>query len=206
MVEAVDTAPLRAHVRLLGDMLGKIIRENAGEALFERVEQIRLSSKAAQDSDTWETLDQLLASLEEQEFLIIARAFSQFLNLANIADQQHTTSVNTEAHFSASATLQSTLRVLQTKAKDTDIQDAIERLHIDLVLTAHPTEITRRTLIHKHRALSDCLATLDSTSLTDISRQQTQRRIAELISQIWHTEDFRIDRPTPVDEARWVLP
>ena len=52
MVEAVDTAPLRAHVRLLGDMLGKIIRENAGEALFERVEQIRLSSKAAQDSDT----------------------------------------------------------------------------------------------------------------------------------------------------------
>ena len=62
MVEAVDTAPLRAHVRLLGDMLGKIIRENAGEALFERVEQIRLSSKAAQDSDTWETLDQLLAS------------------------------------------------------------------------------------------------------------------------------------------------
>ena len=53
MIEAVDTAPLRAHVRLLGDMLGKIIRDNAGEALFERVEQIRLSSKAAQDSDTW---------------------------------------------------------------------------------------------------------------------------------------------------------
>ena len=137
MVEAVDTAPLRAHVRLLGDMLGKIIRENAGEALFERVEQIRLSSKAAQDSDTWETLDQLLASLEEQEFLIIARAFSQFLNLANIADQQHTTSVKTEAHFSASATLQSTLRVLQTKAKDTDIQDAIEKLHIDQIGRAH---------------------------------------------------------------------
>ena len=174
MVEAVDTAPLRAHVRLLGDMLGKIIRENAGEALFERVEQIRLSSKAAQDSDTWETLDQLLASLEEQEFLIIARAFSQFLNLANIADQQHTTSVKTEAHFSASATLQSTLRVLQTKAKDTDIQDAIERLHIDLVLTAHPTEITRRTLIQprterlscdaRQRLVDGHLQTTDSTS------------------------------------------
>jgi phosphoenolpyruvate carboxylase len=203
MVEAVDTAPLRAHVRLLGDMLGKIIRDNAGEALFERVEQIRLSSKEAQDSDTWEALDQLLASLEEQEFLTIARAFSQFLNLANIADQQHTTSVHNESHFSASATLQKTLRVLETNAKDTGIQDAIEALHIDLVLTAHPTEITRRTLIHKHRALNDCLAALDSAALTDISRQQTQRRIAELISQIWHTEDFRNERPTPVDEARW---
>ncbi|MEK9933411.1 MAG: phosphoenolpyruvate carboxylase [Luminiphilus sp.] len=203
MVEVVDTAPLRTHVRLLGDILGKIIRDNAGEKLFNRVEDIRLSSKEAQDSDTWEALDQLLASLEEQEFLVIARAFSQFLNLANIADQQHTTSVQTAAHLTASATLQRTLRVLQTKAKDTDIQQAIADLHIDLVLTAHPTEITRRTLIHKHRALSDCLAALDSAALTDMTRQQTQRRIAELISQIWHTEDFRTQRPTPVDEARW---
>lgn len=203
MVEAVNTAPLRAHVRLLGDILGKIIRDNAGEALFERVEQIRLSSKEAQDSDSWDALDRLLASLEEQEFLIIARAFSQFLNLANIADQQHTTAVHTEPHFSASATLQKTLRVLETKAKDQDIQKAISDLHIDLVMTAHPTEITRRTLIHKHRALNDCLATLDNAALTDTARQQTQRRIAELISQIWHTEDFRTERPTPVDEARW---
>jgi len=203
MVEAVDTAPLRAHVRLLGDILGKIIRDTAGDALFERIEDIRLSSKEAQDSDSWDALDRLLASLEEQEFLIIARAFSQFLNLANIADQHHTTAVHTEAHFSASATLQKTLRVLETKAKDKDIQRAISDLHMDLVMTAHPTEITRRTLIHKHRALSDCLATLDSAALTDTARQQIQRRIAELISQIWHTEDFRTERPTPVDEARW---
>ncbi len=203
MVEVVDTAPLRAHVRLLGDILGKIIRDNAGQALFDRVEQIRLSSKEAQERDTWDSLDQLLASLEESEFLLIARAFSQFLNLANIADQQHTTSVHTECHFSASATLQKTLRVLQTKAKDTEIQAAIEALHMDLVLTAHPTEITRRTLIHKHRALSECLNALDSAALTDMSRQRTQRRIAELIAQIWHTDEFRTDRPTPVDEARW---
>ncbi|MEL0008159.1 MAG: phosphoenolpyruvate carboxylase, partial [Luminiphilus sp.] len=79
MVEVVDTTPLRAHVRLLGDILGKIIRENGGQTLFDRVEQIRLSSKEAQESDTWEMLDQLLASLEESEFLLIARAFSQFL-------------------------------------------------------------------------------------------------------------------------------
>ena len=203
MVEVVDTAPLRAHVRLLGDILGKIIRDNAGQVLFDRVEQIRLSSKEAQESDTWEMLDQLLASLEESEFLLIARAFSQFLNLANIADQQHTTSVHTESHFSASATLQKTLRVLQTKAKDREIQEAIEALHIDLVLTAHPTEITRRTLIHKHRALSECLNVLDGAALTDMGRQRTQRRIAELIAQIWHTDEFRTERPTPVDEARW---
>ena len=203
MEEVVDTTQLRSHVRLLGDMLGNIVKENAGEALFERVEQIRIQSKAAQDSDTWEALDQLLASLEDHEVLVIARAFSQFLNLANIADQQHTMSVRTEAHFSASSVLERTLRVLQTETKDRHIQEAIANLHIDLVLTAHPTEITRRTLIHKHRALSDCLSTLDSAVLGDLTRQQIQRRIAELISQIWHTEDFRTQRPTPVDEARW---
>ncbi|MGA0151199.1 MAG: phosphoenolpyruvate carboxylase, partial [Luminiphilus sp.] len=203
MVETVDTAPLRAHVRLLGDTLGKIIRDNAGESLFQRVEHIRKCSKQAQESDTWTALDQLLASLEEEEFLVIARAFSQFLNLANIADQQHTTAIHTARHFSATATLENTLTALQSDAAAAEIEAGIERLKIDLVLTAHPTEITRRTLIHKHRALSDCLSQLDRDALTSVSRRQTQRRVAELIAQIWHTEDFRPRRPTPVDEARW---
>ena len=202
MVEAVDTAPLRAHVRLLGDTLGKIIRDNAGESLFQRVEHIRVCSKEAQESDTWRALDQLLASLEEEEFLVIARAFSQFLNLANIADQQHTTAVHTAPHFSATATLEKTLTALQADAAVAEIEAGIDRLKVDLVLTAHPTEITRRTLIHKHRALSDCLSQLDWDATT-VSRRQTQRRIAELIAQIWHTDDFRPRRPTPVDEARW---
>ena len=165
MTEAVDTAPLRAHVRLLGDTLGKIIRGNAGEAVFQRVEDIRLRSKEAQESDTWSALDELLASLEEQEFLVIARAFSQFLNLANIADQQHTTATDTAQHFSAIATLEKALSALQADADVSAIEAAIDKLKIDLVLTAHPTEITRRTLIHKHRALSDCLAELDRDAL-----------------------------------------
>ncbi|GIR71919.1 MAG: hypothetical protein CM15mP74_31700 [Halieaceae bacterium] len=84
--------------------------------------------------------------------------------------------MQTEPHFSASSTLQKTLRVLQTKAKDTDIQAAIDKLHIDLVLTAHPTEITRRTLIHKHRALSECLNALDSAAQSDMTGN---RRSAE---------------------------
>jgi len=203
MIEAVDTAPLRAHVRLLGDTLGKIIRDNAGESLFQRIEHIRMCSKEAQESDTWTALDQLLASLEEEEFLVIARAFSQFLNLANIADQQHTTALHTARHFSAAAVLENTLTTLQADAAGVEIEAGIEKLKIDLVLTAHPTEITRRTLIHKYRALSDCLSQLDRDALVSASRRQTQRRVADLIAQIWHTEDFRPRRPTPVDEARW---
>ena len=94
MVEAVDTGPLRAHVRLLGDMLGKIIRENAGEALFERVTE---AEPMPHKTVIWEALI-TARILGEQSFDY--RWLCQFLNLANIADQQHTTSVHTEAHFS----------------------------------------------------------------------------------------------------------
>jgi phosphoenolpyruvate carboxylase len=73
-------------------------------------------------------------------------------------------------------------------------------LHIDLVLTAHPTEITRRTLIHKHGEIHDCLSDLES-GLADDARIQS--RLADLIAQIWHTEEFLEQRPTPIDEARW---
>ena len=201
--EVVNTAPLRSHVRLLGDILGAVIRAHSGDAIFQRIEEIRLSSKEAQESGSWEALDELLASLREDEFLVIARAFSQFLNLANIADQQHTMSADTEQHFSASATLQQTFGQLEKHATRDQVQGAIANLSIDLVLTAHPTEITRRTLIHKHRALRECLASLEQCLSHGQSRAAIQRRMTELVSQIWHTDDFRVNRPTPIDEARW---
>ena len=118
MARANKTAQLRAHVRLLGEILGDVIRGSAGEEIFNRVEKIRLSSKEAQERDTWKSLDQLLASLDKHDFLLIARAFSQFLNLANIADQHYTTSVNTEDDFSALAALDRTLVALQKKMYD----------------------------------------------------------------------------------------
>jgi phosphoenolpyruvate carboxylase len=76
----------------------------------------------------------------------------------------------------------------------------LPNLHIDLVLTAHPTEITRRTLIHKHGEIHDCLSLIESGAADEA---QIQARLADLIAQIWHTEEFLEQRPTPIDEARW---
>ncbi len=83
------------------------------------------------------------------------------------------------------------------------VQDAVAKLNIDLVLTAHPTEVTRRTLIHKHKELADCLQAVHQASLSEVERKKIETRIADLIAQAWHTEEIRSVRPTPVDEARW---
>ncbi|RZG14852.1 phosphoenolpyruvate carboxylase, partial [Klebsiella pneumoniae] len=83
------------------------------------------------------------------------------------------------------------------------IIQAVRELDIDLVLTAHPTEVTRRTLIHKHVQLNDCLEALELSDLLPRERDKIQSRIEQLVNQAWHTNEIREQRPTPVDEAKW---
>ena len=79
-------------------------------------------------------------------------------------------------------------------------------LNIELVLTAHPTEITRRSLIHKYDAIDSCLCQLELKGITTRENEEIFRRLKELITQIWFSHDFRSVRPSPVDEAKWGLP
>ena len=199
----MDTSALRSNVRLLGAVLGETIQAAEGEALFETVEQIRQCSKSAREEDSLDALYSLLKTLNDDTVLAIARAFAQFLNLANIADQHHTIARYTQAQFSASSVLNNTLHLLQQSHSATTIADAIANMHIDLVLTAHPTEITRRTLIHKHGELNQCLEALESANNHPEAVDTIHQRIAELVAQIWHTHEFRSERPSPEDEARW---
>ena len=71
------------------------------------------------------------------------------------------------------------------------------------MLTAHPTEITRRTLIHKHGEVDACLGQLELQGRTFEEEQELLARLRELITQLWHGHDFRLERPTPVDESKW---
>lgn len=98
-----------------------------------------------------------------------------------------------------------TLRKLkeQPNLNDATIKKAVESLSLELVLTAHPTEITRRTLIHKMGEVNACLKQLDNKDLVDYERNQLMRRLRQLIAQSWHTDEIRKLRPSPVDEAKW---
>lgn len=197
---------LRHNVSLLGSMLGDTMASSHGEEFLARVERIRLLSKSAStgDDSSWEQLESLLSDLETPELGLVARAFAQFLNLANIAEQHHGLSREMDAVNSASRTLSGVIELLGSQGREADeVFQAVSELSIELVLTAHPTEITRRSLIHKYEEIERCLRQLEAEGLTDYERHRVDRRLRELIAQLWHTHEFRESRPSPVDEARW---
>ena len=201
-----DYSSLRGNVSFLGRMLGDTVAAAEGAPFLEKVEDIRKLSRAARDGDgsAREKLLELLRELDEDELVPVARAFSQFLNLANIADQYHTVSREMDPVVSASRALAEVMAQLQAGGHDAAaISEAVAQLRIELVLTAHPTEITRRTLIHKHGEIAGCLADLELSGHTERERAQINLRLRELIAQIWYGVDFRREKPTPVDEARW---
>lgn len=199
---------VRGNVSTLGSMLGETVRHAEGEAVFEKVEAIRRLAKSARtgNSGAQEELLTLLHGLREDELLPVVRAFSHFLNLANIAEQHQTISRQMEAEASASQTLDDLFdELIIGKVDREDIIDAIGNLNIELVLTAHPTEIARRSLIHKYVEIDQCLSELELQNLSEWERQRARQRLEELIAHLWYTHEFRPEPPTPVDEAKWGL-
>ncbi len=212
MVEKIeDQAPLREDVRLLGDLLGQTLKEQVGEAFYERVEEIRALSKASrkqQDQEAENRLHALIRSLDDGETLLLARAFGHFLNLANIAENYHTirSHRNTAEHALSQQLneFEELLPALMAQGIDSaTILQTLTSMEIELVLTAHPTEVKRRTLIQKHGRVSELLAKRDRFSLTPFEQEEVSRHLETLITSIWQTDEIRRVRPTPVEEAKW---
>jgi phosphoenolpyruvate carboxylase len=203
-------AALRGNVNLLGQLLGQTIKDAQGQAILDKVEEIRALSKSSRsgNEDDRQALIEVLHALSDEELLPVARSFNHFLNLANVAEQFHTVSRFNDVGLGQQNPLTQTLKTLATKAEQGQLDsnhlaETLSKLHINLVLTAHPTEVTRRTIINKHVELSDCLASLERKDNLVQERDNILNRIEQLISQAWHTDDIRRSRPTPVDEAKW---
>jgi phosphoenolpyruvate carboxylase len=197
-------AALRANVGLLGTQLGDTVRNQLGPAVLERIEQIRqLAKQARQGTDAeHQQLKQILAGLTDDEILPVARAFSQFLNLANLAEQYHTISKAGHSAIEKPEPLAELLTLLKTQNVDVaKTRQAVADLSIELVLTAHPTEVTRRTLIYKLTQIADCLGELEQ-DLSPLQRSKIELRLSDLITQAWNTNEIRVQRPTPIDEAK----
>ncbi len=194
---------LKESVKYLGATLGDTIQAELGEKWLEQIEQIRHDGRHSSkgEAQSTEKLASTLAELDNQSLLTIARAFAQFLTLANIAEQEFTVAANQDT--SLATQLNSLHQHLDTNANKEQVLSAIQNLNIDMVLTAHPTEVNRRTNIYKQRQLATQLQKLHSSGISDTEVRRVKQRIADLISQAWHTEEIRSVRPTPVDEARW---
>jgi len=201
-------ARLRENVHLLGELLGDTIREQHGDAFFDKIERIRKGAKGARrgSADGARLLQETLDGLGDDELLPMTRAFNQFLNLANIAEQYHQVRrrrPGEAAPFEAGA-LGGLLERLKGEGFGQDfLARQVGRLDIELVLTAHPTEVSRRTLIQKYDAIAAQLAARDHTDLGAAELGRIELQLQRLIAEAWHTEEIRRSRPTPVEEAKW---
>ena len=196
---------LREDVHLLGELLGETIRQQHGDAFVQKIEDIRHSAKADRRGGA-EQLSSTLNDLADEELLPVARAFNQFLNLANIAEQYqliHRREAGQPEPFEARVLPELLARLKQAGHSHDALARQLAKLDIQLVLTAHPTEVARRTLIQKYDAIAAQLAAQDHRDLTPAERQQIRERLRRLIAESWHTEEIRRTRPTPVDEAKW---
>ena len=201
-------ARLREDVHQLGELLGNTISVQHGAAFLDKIERIRKGAKTARrgSSEGAAQLSETLNQLNDAELLPVARAFNQFLNLANIAEQYHRVRRRAPGEaqpFEDNMLADLLARLSANGHKGEALARQFGRLDIELVLTAHPTEVARRTLIQKYDAMAEALAAGDHSDLSTAERERVTQRLQRLIAEAWHTEEIRRSRPSPVDEAKW---
>jgi phosphoenolpyruvate carboxylase len=204
-IEASENARLRADIREMVRILGDVIRDEWGEDFFNLVEEVRTTTRDLRESPDPQRLQALidgldLASMEEIQQLV--RAFTIYFHLANTAEQHHRI---TREYF---ATEHDAFAVLQRATaagmSGDDLRAFYERMQVRPVFTAHPTEAARRSILSKLQALDEALRDWQGQDGSG-RRARAHRRMAEVIEGIVQTDELRLDRPEPQDEAGNVL-
>ena len=208
-VRADPHKPLRHDVRLLGELLGETLRAHHGDAFFRTVEDVRTLAKAArQEAADLSELADRLGRLPVDSAIPLARAFTHFLNLANVAEQHHRIRrrrayLRDPASRPQRGSCEETFaRLVRGGITPDRLYDAVCTLHIELVLTSHPTEVSRRTLIHKYNRVAALLGTHDRPDLTRPEQEEVVSALRREIEAAWETDEVRHERPTPLDEVR----
>lgn len=200
---------LRDNIRMLGSILGETVSSQVSESTYNKVEEVRELAIGSHQTNDWTALIEIIHTLSDEELVPVARAFCHFLNYANIAEQRHQVSSILEHECDKNAApLSGTLselipRLLKAGTSKEDIYNTVTTMRAELVLTAHPTEITRRTLRRKYNDISDLLTKLNSEQLTPEERDSQSDRLKRRILASWHTDEIRRHKPTPIDEAKW---
>jgi phosphoenolpyruvate carboxylase len=209
-VTADPHKPLRDDVRLLGELLGNTVRRFAGEEVFATVERVRALAKSGRSGNdrAFSELADVLVGMSLDETVSVARAFAQFLHLANIAEQHHRVrrrrayQRDPEARPQRGSCEDSFPRLLAAGISADRLHDAVCALQIELVLTAHPTEVARRRIVQKHNRIVRVLAERDRPDLTLLEREESIESLRREIEGAWATSEVREQRPSPIDEVR----
>jgi phosphoenolpyruvate carboxylase len=216
-------APLRRDVRSLGMLLGEVLREQSGDALYTAVEDLRRTAIARREADSKadtvassSTLQQALSRVHAHSDNLttayqLARAFSFYFELINLAETNHRKRRRLSTQLDQNTPpqrgdLRGTLRRLrEAGVTATEAHDLLKKICISPVFTAHPTEVARRSVMFKRRRISDLLEQLDRIPVPEPHLEALQHDLIAEITSLWQTDDVRSARPTVRDEIRMAL-
>ncbi|GAB3139661.1 phosphoenolpyruvate carboxylase [Micromonospora sonneratiae] len=193
-------AALRADIRRLGTLLGQTLARQEGPPLLDLVEEIRALVRS--DAEAAATR---LAGMDVTTGTKLARAFSTYFHLANITEQVHRARDLRRQRATQGGWLDQAAKLIAERGVPAEeIAAAARRLAVRPVFTAHPTEAARRSILSKLRAVADELdaETANAVLYGASDEGPTNRRLAELLDLLWQTDELRLDRPDPTDEAR----
>jgi phosphoenolpyruvate carboxylase len=208
-------AAMRRDVRMLGDMLGQVIRESDGDDLLADVEDLRRRVIAAREHDlddgcepggsADDDIAALIASWPVTRAEAVARAFTVYFHLVNLAEEHQRVRTLRERDTGTEPVRESlgaAIAGIAGRLTPGERESLLGRLEVHPVLTAHPTEARRRAVTEALRRISRQLARLDDAQLGAVDRTEASRRLLEEVDLLWRTSQLRIQAMQPLDEVR----
>ncbi|OXM87034.1 phosphoenolpyruvate carboxylase [Paenibacillus rigui] len=201
---------LRRDVRFLGHILGEVLVHQGGNELLTIVENIREMSKtlrAQNSSDLYNEFKETINSLAPEKRHQVIRAFAIYFQLINIAEQNHRIRRKRDYERSAGedvqpGSIEDIVRGLkQQSIPSEEVQEMIQGISLELVMTAHPTEASRRAVLDIHQRIANDVMELDNPSLTFREREQLRKKLLGEVITLWQTDELRDRKPTVIDEV-----
>tara|TARA_Y100000022_G_scaffold189594_1_gene189002 strand:+ start:239 stop:2926 length:2688 start_codon:yes stop_codon:yes gene_type:complete len=215
--ERIPTKLLREDVRFLGNLLGKVIKDQEGQKFFKLVEKVRKLSKANKKSiknnQTNKKVIKAIKNLNPKNTFKLTRAFSHFMNLINLAELIDASRSLNEYENNKKKIANNNLFIeeifenlfYKKNISKNRIYNTAKTLNIGIVLTAHPTEVKRRTLIQKYHTIIEILEQRNLLKNFPSKLKIIDKRLFDELTIIWNTDDLKRVKPSPYDEARWGL-
>lgn len=211
-IEANDSSlPLRRDVKSLGHILGEIIIHHGGTELLDKVEKFRMMAKSLRnnfDRQVYNELKEEIVNLDPPMRKQIIRAFSIYFHLINAAESNHRIRRRREYqlqddHVVQPVSIESALLSLkENEIEEETIQNVLNTLSLELIITAHPTEATKRSVIEIQKRIGKILKDLDNTMLTKKERKKLEDSLLNEVTILWQTDELRHRKPTVMDEVR----
>ncbi len=215
--ERIPTKLLREDVRHLGNVLGKVIKEQEGQKFFDLVEKTRILSKANTIKPNRRRLNDkvvnVIKNLNSKNTFKLTRAFSHFMNFINLAELVDTSRSLNEYEKNKKKINKTNIFIEEIfeelfknkKIDNNKIYNLTKNLNIGIVLTAHPTEVKRRTLIQKYHSIMEILEKRELFKDHPSKQITLDKKLHDELTIIWNTDDLKRSKPSPFDEARWGL-